>query len=203
MLSNREVNERLKKFNSLSYGELEEFYEEMKEYHYYAKNKKNKDIAQKILIDIYKKAQTFEEFKTDPHLNPEMRTVKAKVKRAKNKDREKHDWDIEYETTEQTFSEFNGEIVVYVVENKINGKAYIGYVKSDYGVQKIFNSLSSKSNAKYNKDLAEDWKQYGERNFKMIVKKVCHIGEEEAIEYKKELVEEYIDSGVELYNKHY
>lgn len=208
MITNKEINQKLKAFKTLNYKELEIFYEEMKEYHYYTGSQKNREIAQKILKNIYQRAQQFEEFKTDPHLNPEMRTANEKLKRAKKAagNKIKHNWNIEYETEETNFSEFNGNLIVYTLENQENGKMYIGYTKTDYGVQKIFNNLSSEENSQtqsLNKDLFNDWKKYGERNFKMIVKKVCYNGEEEAKEYKKVLINNCINNCIQVYNKNF
>lgn len=62
---------------------------------------------------------------------------------------------------------------IYIIENTINGKKYIG---SDSNIDKSIRWNDHKSKLKrgkhYNLHLQRAWNQYGEQNFKYYVKKV-------------------------------
>lgn len=78
-------------------------------------------------------------------------------------------------------------IGVYKVENKKNGKIFIG---SSLNVDKVFNRLQfslSNGDIHLNKDLLKDWQEYGENNFSFEILDQLKSNEDPEYDYQEDL----------------
>ncbi len=78
-------------------------------------------------------------------------------------------------------------IGIYKVENKKNGKIFIG---SSLNVDKVFNRLQfslSNGDIHLNKDLLRDWQEYGENNFLFEILDQLKPNEDPEYDYKEDL----------------
>ena len=173
MLTIKEVNLKIKQVNSMNYDTLKEFRNDL----IYLKNygnlkNKQKEILFKLLVAIFNKIKTFDEYSNDPDFHKELRDENYEAV----KYRTSHNYNIVFETEEKSAKELDNQSVLYTIVNNVNGKTYVSYITNTRdGIAKMMNNLDCAENCKElsaNKEMVNEWKQYGSNNFTLYIKKV-------------------------------
>ena len=90
---------------------------------------------------------------------------------------------------------------IYMIQNSINNKIYIGKTK-DLNKRWKRHKRYLKGNYHYNKNLQEEWNEYGEENFKYII--LCECNEEKLNELEEYYIFELMSYDKRVgYNKKY
>ena len=90
---------------------------------------------------------------------------------------------------------------IYMIQNSINNKIYIGKTK-DLNKRWKRHKRYLKGNYHYNKNLQEEWNEYGEENFKYII--LCKCNEEKLNELEEYYIFELMSYDKRVgYNKKY
>lgn len=205
MITIKEINSKIKQVSDMNYDTLKEFRNDLIYLNNYGNLKdKQKEQLYNLLVKIFKIIKTFDEFSTDPDFHKELRDENYKVKReSNNKPKQSHNYNIVFETEEQSAKELNDQSIIYTIVNNINGKTYVSYIThSKDGIAKMMNNLDCAENCKElsaNKEMVNEWKQYGSNNFTLYIKKVvdARLTKME----KNNLIAEYKSQYIPLYNK--
>lgn len=200
MLTIKEVNLKIKQVNSMNYDTLKEFRNDL----IYLKNYGNlkneqKEILFKLLVAIFNKIKTFDEYSNDPDFHKELRDENYEAV----KYRTSHNYNIVFETEEKSAKELDNQSVLYTIVNNVNGKTYVSYITNTRdGIAKMMNNLDCAENCKElsaNKEMVNEWKQYGSNNFTLYIKKV--IDARLVKVEKNNLIKKYKEQCIPLYNK--
>ena len=200
MLTIKEVNLKIKQVNSMNYDTLKEFRNDL----IYLKNYGNlkneqKEILFKLLVAIFNKIKTFDEYSNDPDFHKELRDENYEAV----KYRTSHNYNIVFETEEKSAKELDNQSVLYTIVNNVNGKTYVSYITNTRdGIAKMMNNLDCAENCKElsaNKEMVNEWKQYGSNNFTLYIKKV--IDARLVKIEKNNLIKQYKEQCIPLYNK--
>lgn len=200
MLTIKEVNLKIKQVNNMNYDALKEFRNDL----IYLKNYGNlkneqKEILFKLLVAIFNKIKTFDEYLNDPDFHKELRDENYEIV----KYRTSHNYNIVFETEEKSAKELDNQSVLYTIVNNVNGKTYVSYITNTRdGIAKMMNNLDCAENCKElsaNKEMVNEWKQYGSNNFTLYIKKV--IDARLVKVEKNNLIKKYKEQCIPLYNK--
>lgn len=200
MLTIKEVNLKIKQVNNMNYDTLKEFRNDL----IYLKNYGNlkneqKEILFKLLVAIFNKIKTFDEYSNDPDFHKELRDENYEAV----KYRTSHNYNIVFETEEKSAKELDNQSVLYTIVNNVNGKTYVSYITNTRdGIAKMMNNLDCAENCKElsaNKEMVNEWKQYGSNNFTLYIKKV--IDARLVKTEKNNLIKQYKEQCIPLYNK--
>lgn len=200
MLTIKEVNLKIKQVNNMNYDALKEFRNDL----IYLKNYGNlkneqKEILFKLLVAIFNKIKTFDEYLNDPDFHKELRDENYEIV----KYRTNHNYNIVFETEEKSAKELDNQSVLYTIVNNVNGKTYVSYITNTRdGIAKMMNNLDCAENCKElsaNKEMVNEWKQYGSNNFTLYIKKV--IDARLVKVEKNNLIKKYKEQCIPLYNK--
>lgn len=205
MITIKEINSKIKQVSDMNYDTLKEFRNDLIYLNNYGNLKdKQKEQLYNLLVKIFKIIKTFDEFSTDPDFHKELRDENYKAKhKPNNKSKQFHNYNIVFETKEQSAEELSDQSIIYTIVNNINGKTYVSYIThSKDGITKMMNNLDCAENCKElsaNKEMVNEWKQYGSNNFTLYIKKVvdARLTKME----KNNLIAEYKSQCVPLYNK--
>ncbi|HPN38903.1 MAG TPA: GIY-YIG nuclease family protein [Melioribacteraceae bacterium] len=95
---------------------------------------------------------------------------------------------IDRQEIKRAYKEKKAQIGIYKIENKVNGKIYIG---SSLNIQARFNrhKMSLSTGIEEVKELLNDYRKYGEENFEFSIVDLIKQDDNEFRNYKKELKE--------------
>ena len=199
MLTIKEVNLKIKQVNSMNYDTLKEFRNDL----IYLKNYGNlkneqKEILFKLLVAIFNKIKTFDEYSNDPDFHKELRDENYEAV----KYRTSHNYNIVFKKKKKSAKELDNQSVLYTIVNNVNGKTYVSYITNTRdGIAKMMNNLDCAENCKElsaNKEMVNEWKQYGSNNFTLYIKKVIDA---RLVKTKKNnLIKQYKEQCIPLYN---